>query len=161
MNDERRIRVLMICMGNICRSPLAEGLFRHLMNEAGVAHRFDLDSCGTGGWHAGERADARMRDVAEQNGVQLDSRARQIRDDDLEAFDYLVCMDEENRQHVLDMGAPPTKVSLLLEHDPECELREVPDPYYGDVDGFSLVFRLVKPACQALLEHALREHAAS
>ncbi|MCA9294990.1 MAG: low molecular weight phosphotyrosine protein phosphatase, partial [Phycisphaerales bacterium] len=111
--------------------------------------------CGTGGWHAGERADPRMREVAERHGVTLDSLARQIRADDLEHFDYLVCMDEDNRQHVLSLGAPPSRVTLLLEHDPASTLAEVPDPYYGGDDGFEFVYRLVEPACRALLEQAL------
>jgi protein-tyrosine phosphatase len=155
MADDRPIRILMICMGNICRSPLAEGVFRALMHEREVADRFELDSCGTGGWHAGEPADPRMREVADRHGVALESRARQIRAEDLEYFDYLVCMDEDNRQHVLNLGAPAARVSLLLEHHPASTLAEVPDPYYGGEDGFEFVYRLVEPACRALLEQAL------
>jgi protein-tyrosine phosphatase len=154
MSDDRT-SVLFICMGNICRSPLAEGVFLRKINARGVAPRFRVDSAGTGGWHAGELADHRMRRVAASRGVKLVSRARQVRPEDLHGFDLLVCMDDDNRQHLLAMGAPPERVHLLLEFDPDSSHREVPDPYYGGADGFETVYRLVDVACDRLLDDLL------
>ncbi|MEM7227666.1 MAG: low molecular weight protein-tyrosine-phosphatase [Planctomycetota bacterium] len=147
--------VLMICMGNICRSPLAEGIFRYLVNERRVADRFLIDSCGTGGWHAGELADHRMRETARGHGIGLDSRARQVRREDFTTFDHLICMDEDNRANILAMGAPTDRVSLLLDFDRSHDVVEVPDPYYGGDDGFEHVYQLVYPACEALLDALL------
>ena len=137
-------RILFVCMGNICRSPLAEGIFEQQVRARGVTDQFVIDSAGTGGWHAGERADARMRRTANAHGVELTSRARQVVSDDFSTFDVLICMDDDNRQNLLDAGAPPSKLHLLLDFDPDASHREVPDPYYGGADGFELVYRLVE-----------------
>ncbi len=142
-------------MGNICRSPLAEGVFKHLAKSRGVLDMFDVDSAGTGGWHAGERPDPRSIDVALRHGITLDSRARQIRREDFTRFDLLLCMDEDNREHLQEMNAPEEKLKLLLEFDPKAPVREVPDPYYGGIDGFMTVYNLVNSACQALLDSLL------
>ncbi len=150
-----RTAVLFVCMGNICRSPLAEGLFLHHANQRGVSDRFSVDSAGTGGWHAGERPDQRSLAVAKQNGVTLPGRARQVTTDDFDAFHHLICMDNANREHLLAMGAPAAQTRLLLEYDPEAELEEVPDPYYGGAGGFDLVYRLVDRSCAGLLDHLL------
>ena len=139
-------------MGNICRSPLAEGLFLHKINQRGVTQRFSVESAGTGGWHAGELPDPRVRAVAQQKGIELCSRARQVTTGDFTAFDHIICMDEDNREHLLNMGAPPQKVRLLLECDRSAPMREVPDPYYGGADGFELVYKLVDAACNALID---------
>ncbi|MHC5022313.1 MAG: low molecular weight protein-tyrosine-phosphatase [Planctomycetota bacterium] len=155
MTTPDRTSVLFVCLGNICRSPLAEGVFLKKINDRGVAARFRVDSAGTGAWHVGEQADHRMRRVAAQRGVKLISRARQVRDTDLHDFDLLVCMDEENQQSLLGMGAPAERVRLLLEYDPEDVRREVPDPYYGGDDGFHTVFQLVDAACEAMLDELL------
>ncbi|MHC4908509.1 MAG: low molecular weight protein-tyrosine-phosphatase [Planctomycetota bacterium] len=144
-------RVLFICMGNICRSPLAEGLFLHKIALRNVSGRFEVDSAGTGGWHAGERADRRMRTVAGSHGITLPSRARQVEAADFAHFHALVCMDEDNRAALLAAGAPSDKISLLLEHDSTTKERNVPDPYYGGTDGFEHVYDLVDSACDALL----------
>jgi protein-tyrosine phosphatase len=155
MTRPDRISILFVCMGNICRSPLAEGLFRHRANERGVVDRFSVDSAGTGGWHVGEPADHRMRQVAEQRGVKLTSRARQIRAEDAARFDYIICMDRDNQRNVLRLGIPPEKVTLLLDYDPDSPVREVPDPYYGGSEGFDRVFSLVDAACKKLLDELL------
>lgn len=155
MSHDGRIRILFVCMGNICRSPLAEGVFLHKANQRGVAGRFSVDSAGTGGWHVGDPADHRMRQAAESRGVKLTSRARQVRPDDADRFDLIICMDRENERNVLRMGIPREKVSLLLEYDVDSPEREVPDPYYGGPDGFEHVFELVDAACEKLLEKLL------
>lgn len=148
-------RLLFVCLGNICRSPLAEGVFVHLAEARGVAARFVVDSAGTGGYHAGERADSRMRACASRHGVELTSRARKLVAEDVERFDELIAMDASNLEGIRRLGGG-AKASLLLERWPEAPLREVPDPYYGGDDGFEEVFSLVEGACRALLEELLR-----
>ena len=145
-----RTTVLFVCMGNICRSPAAEGVFRHLAAQAGVLEQFSVDSCGTGAWHAGERADARMRAAAAERGYELSSRARQITSEDLTAFDVILCMDGDNMRDVLAMGGDD-RVSLML-NDGDVSVRDVPDPYYGGDAGFEQVMDLLEASCAALLE---------
>ena len=156
MTESRCIqRICFICMGNICRSPLAENVFRHKAKQRGVDGQFEIDSAGTGGWHAGEPPDARVCMVASKRGVGMTGAARQIKREDFAYFDHLICMDQDNLNHVLAMGAPPAKVRLLLACDPKAGCREVPDPYYGGTDGFEHVFSLVDSACEALLNELL------
>ncbi|MCA9290272.1 MAG: low molecular weight phosphotyrosine protein phosphatase [Phycisphaerales bacterium] len=150
-----RIGVLFVCMGNICRSPIAEGVFLHKCAARGVADRFTVDSAGTGGWHAGERPDPRSVEVARRHGIVLPGRARPVTHADYRTFDHLICMDHANRTALLRDGAPDDRIRLLLAFDPDPELDEVPDPYYGGDDGFDLVFRLVDRACDGLLESLL------
>lgn len=151
------VSVLFICMGNICRSPLAEGIFRHKVEQRGASDRFFIDSAGTGGWHVGAPPDERMQVVAAEHGIALDSAARQVDRDDFSRFHHLLCADEDNREDLLGMGAPPKRVRLLLECDPAAPMIEVPDPYYGGADGFQLVYRLVESACEALAREMLDE----
>lgn len=157
MPESVRRHVLFVCLGNICRSPLAEGLFLHKINSRGVAHRFTVDSCGIGEWHIGKRPDHRALEVARQNGITLPSRARQIHPKDYDRFDLIVCMDEENRDDLLGLGAPRDKVRLLLGFDPDATMREVPDPYFSDQEEFELIYQLIDSATDALLETMLRE----
>ena len=146
-------RILMVCMGNICRSPLAENVLRHKARARGLDGAIFVDSAGTGGWHAGDPPDPRSCRVARENGIEMTGAARVISTRDFDEFDLLICMDEDNREHILGMGAPTEKVSLLLEWNPTATIREVPDPYYGGHDGFAQVFDLVDAACRGLLEH--------
>ena len=157
MSSPPRISVLFVCMGNICRSPLAECVFRHKVNLRGVADRFEIDSAGTGGWHAGHPPDARMQRVGRANGIDIQGSARQVRRNDLSRFSHLICMDRDNLENLLAIGAPRERIRLLLEFDPAGERREVPDPYYGDDDGFDLVFRLVDRACDGLIDALLAD----
>jgi protein-tyrosine phosphatase len=152
------VRILFVCMGNICRSPLAENVFRHLANARGVMDQFDIDSAGTGGWHAGEPPDHRMQATARARGVMMIGRARQVRTEDFERYDLLLCADEDNRRNLLKIGAPKIKTRLLLEFHPDVSVREVPDPYYGEGDGFERVFDLCEAACRGLLEHLKGSH---
>ena len=154
-SERSSIGVLFICTGNICRSPLAEGIFLHKAARRGLADCFRVESAGIGAWHAGELPDPRMRAVAERRGITLASRARQVRIADFREFDHLVCMDESHREHLFSMGAPLDRIRLLLQCDPRAAMLEVPDPYYGGPDGFELVFDLVDSACEALLEQLL------
>ena len=153
MSSEKPISVLFICMGNICRSPTAEGVFRHLAEEAGVADRLTIDSAGTHAYHVGEPPDRRARAAAERRGMSLDGiRARRVRAEDFECFDIIAVMDEDNLTH-LRAEAPEEhrdKLRLFLEYADGAE-REVPDPYYGGAAGFERVLDLVEAASKGLL----------
>jgi protein-tyrosine phosphatase len=151
------MRILFVCMGNICRSPTAEGVMRRLLREEGLEDAVELESAGTGGWHAGEPPDARAAEAAARRGIALDGAARQVTADDFERFDLLVAMDRENLRELLaiapsDEGAE--KVRLLREFDPasaDAGDLDVPDPYYGGERGFERVLDLVTAACRGLL----------
>ncbi|MCA9293913.1 MAG: low molecular weight phosphotyrosine protein phosphatase [Phycisphaerales bacterium] len=163
---EDQIGVLFVCMGNICRSPVAEGLFLHLARERQVDDMFDVDSAGTGGWHAGERADRRALAVARKHGVELPSRARQVDPvRDWARFHHIIAMDRQNVQDLLNVGAPSDRLRLLRSFDPalaEAKGRalDVPDPYYGDDEGFDAVFAMATHACKGLLEQLLQARGA-
>ncbi|MBI2373442.1 MAG: low molecular weight phosphotyrosine protein phosphatase [Deltaproteobacteria bacterium] len=139
-----RQSVLFVCLGNICRSPAAEGVFRDLVHREGAAARFVIESAGTGGWHLGELPDSRMRAAAARRGIQLESRARQVTLEDFRAFDHVLAMDASVHQELL-RRCPPTshgKVRLFRDLDPEGP-GDVPDPYYGGPDGFEEVLDIV------------------
>jgi protein-tyrosine phosphatase len=155
------VRILFVCLGNICRSPTAEGVMRKLVDEAGMnspATRVELDSAGTGGWHAGEAPDPRALAAARNRGIALESVAREVRAEDFERFDLILAMDGAN-QHALRKLAPEAareKVRLLREFDPASAGRhdlDVPDPYYDSERGFELVLDQIQAACEGLLEH--------
>lgn len=155
------VRVLFVCMGNICRSPLAEGIFRDQVERAGLAGSIEIDSAGIGDWHVGELPDPRTRAVAQRRGLQLASRARQVVRDDLDCFDYVVAMDEDNLRGLRQLRAdspPGTRVHRLREFDPNADHLDVPDPYYGAEDGFERVHDMVERACAGLLQHIRGEH---
>jgi protein-tyrosine phosphatase len=147
-------RVLFVCLGNICRSPLAEGVFKSLVEAAGVSAKFEIDSAGTGSWHVGEPPDARATIVAREHGVELDSRARQVTAEDLHDFDHVVAMDRENLRSLERMASASggaAEIHLLRAYDPDPEGEEVPDPYYGGVSGFENVYQIVTRSCEGLL----------
>ena len=150
-----RTSVLFVCLGNICRSPLAEGVFRHLVEQEGLADRFEIDSAGTGAWHVGERADARSTLVAEQHGIELDSRARQVEPEDFERFDYIIAMDRDNLrtlERMSEANGSGARIELLRMYEAERDGDEVPDPYYGGESGFENVYKMVKRSCWGLLK---------
>ncbi len=153
----KKIGVLFLCMGNICRSPLAEGIFLHLARRRGAADRFRVDSCGTGGWHTGEPPDPRARAVAEKHGVELPSRARQLDPSrDASAFDLIIAMDASNRENAIAAGVPAEKIRLMRSFDPNAPAdADVPDPYYGGARGFDDVYAMLDSACRGLLDHLL------
>lgn len=146
-------------MGNICRSPLAEGVFLHLLRERGLEGRIVVDSAGTGGWHVGHPPDPRSIAVASRYGIELPSRARKIHTDDWEKFDLIIVMDNENRSDCLDAGAPEDKVRHLRSFDPILNGANlpVPDPYYGGEDGFDTVYEMVHASCLGLIEFLTRD----
>jgi protein-tyrosine phosphatase len=150
-----RTSVLFVCLGNICRSPLAEGVFQHLVEEAGLSNRFEIDSAGTGAWHVGEPPDARATMVASQHGVHLASRARQVTESDLDHFEYVVAMDHDNLRNLERMAATcgsEAQIELLRRSDADGTGKEVPDPYYGGASGFETVYEMVHRSCVGLLD---------
>ena len=153
--NEPKTSVLFVCLGNICRSPLAEGVFRHLVRERGVATAYRIDSAGTGSWHVGEPPDRRSAEVARRRGVILEGAARQVSAQDFDRFDWIIAMDRENLSNLRAMQRKGTRarLHLLRDFDPEPGDGDVPDPYYGGPDGFENVYALVERSSQALLDH--------
>ena len=155
-------RLLFVCLGNICRSPAAEGVFLHLIAREGLEDRFVVDSAGTGGWHVGNPADRRMRAAAERRGIHLPSRARQIELADFTSFDRILTMDDDNLRNVRslarELGDRPglARIEPMTSHCRRLSAREVPDPYYGGEQGFEDVLDLLEDACGGLLETLLR-----
>ncbi|MGH7447401.1 MAG: low molecular weight protein-tyrosine-phosphatase [Longimicrobiales bacterium] len=160
--SDRRIRVLFVCLGNICRSPLAEGVFRALVSTEGIADRFDIDSAGTSDYHTGDSPDPRTSSEAAQRGVILEHAARQIRVEDLERYDYVIAMDASNLGRIKRLATnPPGRAELHLlrafDRDAGDDL-EVPDPYFGGPRGFADVHDMVERACRGLLDHIRMQH---
>jgi protein-tyrosine phosphatase len=148
-------RILFVCLGNICRSPLAESVFRHLARERGVEDLFEIDSAGTSGWHDGDPPDARSVATARSRGVEVSGASRRLTAADLRRFDYVIAMDSENRANIARLQAAAgatARVHLLREWDPEGGSPDVPDPYYGGERGFEEVHDIVERSCAALLE---------
>ncbi|MGM0983927.1 MAG: low molecular weight protein-tyrosine-phosphatase [Pseudomonadota bacterium] len=148
------MRVLFVCLGNICRSPTAEGVFRRLLDERGLAHQVGVDSCGIGPWHVGKAADTRAREAAARRGIDLSAlRARQLDVDDFDRFDLLLAMDHDNLADIEARRPPQSQVParLFLEYAGYPD-RGVPDPYYGGDRGFDEVLDLVEAASLGLLE---------
>ena len=148
------MRILFVCMGNICRSPTAEGVMRRLVEEQGLD--VEIDSAGTGAWHAGEPPDERATLAARRRGVTLEGAARQVRADDFERFDLLIALDRANLRELLAIAPDEEaaeKVRLLREFDPAANGDlDVPDPYYGGDRGFETVLDMVEAACRGLID---------
>jgi protein-tyrosine phosphatase len=151
-------RVLFVCLGNICRSPAAEAVFAKLAADAGAHDDFTVDSAGTGAWHIGERADARMRTAADNRGIAITSIARQVTPDDFDRFDVIVAMDSSNFRTLsrLAPAAHKSKVVLFRDFDPEAPGEDVPDPYYGGPDGFDEVLDIVTRSGHGLLAELMK-----
>ena len=155
MNSQPRCSVLFVCMGNICRSPTAEGVFRKYVADAGLVDKIHTDSAGTHAYHSGEPADRRAQAAASRRGFSLEGiRARRVTDADYEHFDYILAMDEDNLV-LLQERAPESrlnKVRLFLEFAESRHETDVPDPYYGGAAGFERVLDMVEEASRGLLE---------
>jgi protein-tyrosine phosphatase len=152
-------RILFVCMGNICRSPTAEGVFRKLLSDQAPELDVQIDSAGTHGYHAGAPPDPRACRAAERRGVDLKQlRARRVTVEDFAHFELVLAMDEQNLEFLRELSPPEhrDRVRLLLEFAPHLERREVPDPYYGGSTGFEHVLDLVEEAATGLLEHLRR-----
>lgn len=155
------VKVLFVCMGNICRSPTAEAVFRHKVEEAGLAHRIHTDSAGTHGYHVGERPDPRATEAASRRGIDLSGlRARKAAKQDFDDFDYVMAMDRDNLGllEMLRDGTDDARLHLFLEFAPQRPESEVPDPYYGGDRGFEHVLDLIEEAADGLLAHIRERH---
>lgn len=156
------IRICFVCLGNICRSPTAEGIMRKLVREASLEHAIEVASAGTADYHVGEPADRRAQQTARERGVTLAGRAAHFRRPDFDRFDYVIAMDASNRADLLALTSNEdhrARVRLLRSFDPRSAGDAgVPDPYYGGADGFGEVFDICEAACQGLLTHIRTEH---
>jgi protein-tyrosine phosphatase len=155
------VSVLFVCLGNICRSPTAEGVFRKLVAESGFADRVQIDSAGTHDYHVGKPPDPRAQEAAARRGIDLSGlRGRQATSADFEQFDYLLAMDRENLEILLEIAPEglKSKARLFLEFAPESGYTDVPDPYWGGGSGFERVLDLVEEAAAGLLDDIRRRH---
>ena len=150
-------KILFICLGNICRSPAADGIMKHLVAERGLDDKFFIDSAGIGSWHVGQLPDRRMRQCGQRHGYNFDHRARQFSSKDFARFDYIAVMDQENYHDVARQANSPSdlqkiiRMSDYLRHHPG--QKTVPDPYYGSERDFEFALELLEDACEGLLEH--------
>ncbi|MEW6636241.1 MAG: low molecular weight protein-tyrosine-phosphatase [Actinomycetota bacterium] len=155
------VRVLFVCMGNICRSPIAQGVFESVLRREGLEDEVFVDSAGTGGWHVGSPPDERAQRSAALRGLDLSSqRARRISAEDCGSFDYILTMDEENYRMVSRLCRGSAVVRPFLDFAPDSPEREVPDPYYGGPEGFEYVLDLVEEASEGLLRDIRERHLA-
>ncbi len=156
------VKVLFVCMGNICRSPVAEGVFRQLLENVGLAKQVYVDSAGTHSYHVGAPPDSRSQATALRRGVDLRSlRARKVTAADLTEFDYVLAMDQENYQELLRLCPQPAlqpRIRLLLSFAPSAPEQEVPDPYYGGPHGFERVMDLIEEGARGLLTEIRQHH---
>jgi protein-tyrosine phosphatase len=161
VEEDPQYRILFVCMGNICRSPTAEGVFRKLVTEQLPEWRIEIDSAGTHAYHVGEPPDPRACRAAERRGIDLTrQRARRVTAEDFARFDLVVAMDELNRATLLDVCPPDyhARIRLMMEFAPRLQRKDVPDPYYGGSNGFEQVLDLVEEAAAGLISH-VRERA--
>lgn len=147
------IKVLFVCLGNICRSPMAEGIFRDLVEQSHLSEQVMVDSAGTHGYHMGEAPDPRAQDTAARWGIDITTlKGRQVQATDLNVYDYVLAMDAENLENLRRLpGGKGQRVRLFLEFATQTDTKEVPDPYYGGVGGFDRVYDLLQDAAQGLL----------
>lgn len=156
------INVLFVCLGNICRSPLAEGIFKKKIEEAGLSELIKVDSAGTSRWHIGEPPDSRSSEIAWQNGIFLDHTGRQIQSADLNEFDYIIAMDSDNYHDINRMketyGNGKAEIVLMRDFDNQQSGSDVPDPYYGGRNGFQLVYDLLDESSSNFLDKIKKDH---
>ncbi|HEY9832801.1 MAG TPA: low molecular weight protein-tyrosine-phosphatase [Stenomitos sp.] len=154
-------KLLFVCLGNICRSPSAENIMNHLIEQAGLSDSIICDSAGTGGYHIGAPPDRRMTTAALRRGIKLKGQARQFQKSDFETFDLILAMDRENYRDILSLdptGKYRDKVRLMCDFATDHGEREVPDPYYGGSEGFDKVIDLLLDACEGLRQHVVKTY---
>ncbi len=157
----QRIRVLFVCLGNICRSPLAEAIFKHKVKARGWDHLLEADSCGTGNYHIGSQPDPRTIANARKNQVPIDHCARQLAPADLDDFDYILAMDANNFSDIMRLpnaARYEEKIRLMRDYDPRLKGAEVPDPYFGGEEGFQNVFEILDQVMEKFLDNLQYEH---
>jgi protein-tyrosine phosphatase len=151
----KKYRIMFVCLGNICRSPLAHGIFEKLLKESSLDEVIDVESSGTSGFHRGEQPDPRMSGVAAGHGITLDHlRSQQFRKEDLDNFDLILTMDHENHDYIRRMISDKTqldKIKLFRDYDPDGKGLELPDPYYGGASGFEKVYSIADRTCRSLM----------
>jgi protein-tyrosine phosphatase len=156
------VRVCFVCLGNICRSPTAEATMRQLLELEQLTAEIEIDSAGTGDWHVGEPPDRRARTSAKRRGIELAGRARRVETKDFVRFDYLIAMDRANQRDLLRMAPDDlakAKIVLFRNYDPDAPRdADVPDPYYGEGDGFETVLDICEAASRGLLQHIRENH---
>ena len=155
ITKEEPYKIIFVCLGNICRSPTAEGVFQHLVIQAGLGSYFEIDSAGTGAYHVGEPANSVSRATAEERGVKLLSRARKLEVMDLEYYDLVVAMDYSNHENILHLTKNEDlheKVVMMRDFDPDPDDGQVPDPYFGGKDGFNQVYDIIERSCRKLID---------
>ena len=153
----KKISILFVCLGNICRSPAAEAIFIDLVKKKGLTDGFIVDSAGTGSWHIGKSADNRMRIAAKMRGINILSRARQINNEDFEKFNYIIAMDNSNFKHINDLKNRTSltnfsTIKKIQDFRSVFDDREVPDPYFGGNDGFDRVLDILEDSVSGFLE---------
>jgi protein-tyrosine phosphatase len=147
--------ILFVCLGNICRSPSAESVFKKIVSTKNISHNFYIDSAGTSACHIGEKADSRMRETASKRNIDITSRSRQFTHKDYENFDYIIAMDDSNMLNILALAqtqADHSKVSKMTDYASTKQHNHIPDPYYGGNTGFELVMDLLDDCCNGLLK---------
>lgn len=147
-------RILFVCLGNICRSPLAEGIFIQEVEKRGLSHKFEADSCGTGGWHVGDLPDYRSRQVATENGFELTHRARQLKTSDADSFDWIIAMDDDNYREIINrLPSAKEKIRTMMSFSSSQNHPSfIPDPYYGDIHHFREVYGQLSDVIGEFLE---------
>lgn len=155
ISRDEPFKLCFVCLGNICRSPTAEGIMQHLVNERSLESYFEVDSAGTSAYHSGENANIHSQSVANEHGIELHSKSRQLKPFDLDYFDLILAMDHSNETniHRLDPNSKNEQgIKLLREYDPDTDELDVPDPYSGGMQGFENVFNIVMRSCKNLLD---------
>lgn len=157
------VRVLFVCLGNICRSPIAQGVFEQLLEERGLSDQVSADSAGTAAYHIGELPDERTRANARSHGIELTHRARQVSAADLQAFDYVITMDKSNYDNVLKLyqtagGKAKALLQMMRSFDVSPDDVDVPDPYYGGAEGFEHVYQIVRRSAERLIDYLVERH---
>lgn len=156
---EQPYKICFVCLGNICRSPTAEGVFQHLVEAEGLADFFEIDSAGTSAYHEGEPANSSSRRTANKHGISLHSKARRLRSSELDYFDLILAMDDSNYANILRLASDyhEDRIGRMRDFDPSPGNGQVPDPYAGGIDGFEKVFQIVERSCKELLSE-LKPH---
>ena len=155
------VKILFVCLGNICRSPTAEGVFRALVEREGLTDQISIDSAGVGSWHVGQSPDPRATAAARERGVDLSTqRARQVKAQDFDRFDYVIAMDSENRRDLKGIcpAGEEDRLHKFLQFAPDLGIADVPDPYYGGDGGFDTVLDLIEAASAGLLDDIRANH---
>ena len=152
------MKILFVCLGNICRSPAAEAVLKKLVKSANLENSFEIDSAGTGGWHIGEQADPRMRKAARELGFNITSRGRQVTNTDFHNFDLIIAMDSSNYNNLLPLQTEDDRAKLIQFRElmTTQRIEGVPDPYYGGPEGFKQVLNILQEGCKELLNRVIK-----